>query len=57
MDDNGPSYKPQKPSSFAQVIGLLKHLGVQRVIKERIIVIPRLGDIWILVDIDIRNRC
>ncbi len=55
MDNNGPSYKPQKPSSFAQALGLLKQLGVQWVIKERIIVIPRVGDIWILVDTDIKK--
>jgi hypothetical protein len=57
MDDNGPSYKLQKPSFFAQTLGLLKYLGVQHVIKERIIVIRRVGDIWILVDIDIINCC
>jgi hypothetical protein len=55
MVNNGPSYKPQKPSSFTQALGLLKQLGVQWVIKEKIIVIPRLGDIWILVDNNIKN--
>jgi hypothetical protein len=47
----------KKPSYFSQALGLLKQLEVQWVIREKIIVVPRVGDIWILVDISIRNYC
>ncbi len=35
----------------------MKQFEIQQVIRERIIVVPRVGDISILVDIDIRNCC
>jgi hypothetical protein len=35
MGDNGPSYKPQKPSSSSQALGPLKHLEIQQLIEEK----------------------
>jgi hypothetical protein len=57
MDNNGPSYKPQKLGSSSQALGPLKQVEVQRVIREKIIVVPRVGDIWIPVDTNIKNYC
>ncbi len=54
MGNNGPSYKPQKLSSFSQALGLSKHLEVQLVIKEKI-TMPKVGDVWIPIDIGISN--
>jgi hypothetical protein len=56
MGDNGLSYKPQKLCS-SQALSLLKQLEVQHVITEKITIVLRVGNMWILVDIDIRNYC
>jgi hypothetical protein len=47
----------KKPSYISQAFGLLKHLEVQWVIREKIIVVPKVRDIWILVDISVTNCC
>jgi hypothetical protein len=57
MGDNGPSYKPQKLGSSSQTVGPLKHLEVQQVNKEKITTILKVRDIWIPIDIIIKNCC
>jgi len=55
MGNNGPSYKLQKVSHFSQVIGPFKHFEVQQVTKEKITTVPRVRNVWIPIDIGIRN--
>ncbi len=57
MGNNGPSYKPKKLGFFSQAFGPLKHLQVQQIIKGKIIAILKVGDIWIPIDIGIKNYC
>ncbi len=57
MGNNGPSYKLQKVSHFSQVIGPFKHFEVQQVTKEKITTMPRVRNVWIPIDIGIRNWC
>jgi hypothetical protein len=45
MGDNGPFYKFQKPGFSSQGLGPLKCLKDQWIIKEKIIVVPRVGDV------------
>ncbi len=57
MGDNGPYYRVQKLGFASQASGPLKHLEVQQVIREKNITLPRVGDIWIPIDIGVRNCC
>jgi len=54
MGDNGPSYRSQKLGS-SQAFGPLKRLEVQRIIREKISTMLKVGDIWIPIDTGIRN--
>jgi hypothetical protein len=54
MGDNGPSYRSQK-LGFSQAFGPLKHLDVQRIIREKISTMLKVGDISIPIDIGIKN--
>jgi len=55
MGDNNPSYKPQKLGFSSQALSPLKHLEVQQVIKEKNIIVPRVGNIWIPINTSIKN--
>jgi hypothetical protein len=57
MGNNCPSYIAQKPGSTSQAFGTLKPLEIQRIVREKIITLLRVGDIWILVHISIKNYC
>ncbi len=57
MGDSGPSYKAKKLGSTSQAFGPLKCLEVQRVAKEKITTMLKVGDIWIPVDTNIKNCC
>jgi hypothetical protein len=51
MEDNGQSFISKKLSFSAPYCGPLEISEQQRIAKELFIYIPRLGDIWIFVEI------
>jgi hypothetical protein len=57
MGDSGLSYKLQKPSSSSQAFGPSKQLEVQRIIREKITLVPMVGNILIPINTSIRNCC
>jgi hypothetical protein len=57
MGNNGPTYRFQKPSSSSQAFSPLKCFEIQCIIREKITTMLKVRDIWIPIDIAIRNCC
>lgn len=45
MGDSGPFYKFLKPGFFSQALDPLKRVEDQRIIREKIIVVLKVGDV------------
>ncbi len=45
MGDSGPFYKLKNPGFFSQALGPLKHVEDQWIIREKIIVVLKVGDV------------
>lgn len=53
MDNNGPLFKPKNASSSLPSLSLLEKIEQQKIFKELHIFTPKLGDIWIHVEIGV----
>lgn len=57
MEDNGPLFKFKNLSFSSPCHNPLEKIEQQRIIKELHNCVPRLGDIWISVEIKARTFC
>jgi hypothetical protein len=57
MEGSGPSFRKKKPSSFTSFHGPLEIIKQQRIIKELPSLVPRLGDIWIPLEVKVESFC
>jgi hypothetical protein len=57
MDGNGALSNPVKQGSISLALGLLNHLENQRLERERIKSITRVGDLWIPLNVTIPRCC
>jgi hypothetical protein len=55
MEDNGQSFKSKKLGSSTPSCGPLEITKQQRIAKELSISIPRLGNIWIFIEIELES--
>jgi hypothetical protein len=57
MEGGGPSSRHKKPCSFTPSCGLLETIEQHILIKKLSSLVPRLGDIWIRIKIEIETYC
>jgi hypothetical protein len=57
MDNSGSSHNPGNLVFISPTLGPLTWLEERRLIKGRIVSIPRIGNILILANIDIKECC
>jgi hypothetical protein len=51
MEDNGPLFKLKNPSFSSPCHGPSEKIEQQRIIRKLHTSMPRLGDIWILIEV------
>jgi hypothetical protein len=57
MEGSGPSFRQKNQSYFTLFHGPLEIIKQQRIIKELLSLILRLGDIWIPLEVEIKSCC
>jgi hypothetical protein len=57
MEGNGILYKPNKLGSFTLSHGPLESIEQQQIVRELNPSMPRLGDIWVPIEVEIKSCC